>query len=162
MRFATLLLTFALTACGGSRPMAEVQSPTPELPQDQVAAIEGVVEQYRQAYEVVSLEALEGLYSQDLDLVLVYQGKEHRGWTSVQAFLTERLAGASSVRMGMKDVSIRDLGPGVAVVSARRESSIGDGAVTVTETGILTLVVQNQQGRWMVVAEHFSFPTSRS
>jgi uncharacterized protein (TIGR02246 family) len=139
--------------------MAEVESPTPALAPESVASIEGVVEQYRQAYEVGSAEALAALYSQDLDLVLVYQGQEHRGWTAVQTFLAGRLEGASSVRMSVKDVTIRELGEGAAVVTARRESSIGDGSVTVSENGMLTLALQNQQGRWMVVAEHFSYPT---
>tara|TARA_R110002073_G_scaffold336295_1_gene531829 strand:- start:27339 stop:27827 length:489 start_codon:yes stop_codon:yes gene_type:complete len=162
MRSSAIVLLFVLASCGASTPMAEVEAPMSTVPQDQQTAIRGVVEQYRQAYEVGSAEALHELYAKDLDLVLVNQGKVHQGWTSVQAFLTSRLEGASQVRMSIKDISIREFGPDGAILTATRTSSIGDGSVSVTETGVLSLVLQNQEGQWKVVAEHFSFPTSRS
>ena len=151
-----------LASCAGSRPEAAVAEPMAEVPDDKRAVIEGVLEQYRQAYEIAGIEALAELYSQDLDLVLVYQGQKHQGWTAVSEYLVKRLAGATTVRMSMKDVVIHEVGDVGALVTATRETSMGDGSVTVTDRGVLTLVLRNQDGRWMVVAEHFSYPTSRS
>lgn len=160
MRYAALLLLFAVSSCQARQVQTPVLAPAAEVPEDQKTAIEGVVEQYRQAYEVVSLEALSTLYSQDLDLVLVYQGQQHQGWTAVQAFLTTHFEGASEIRMGIKNVAIRSLGPDSVTVTAQRDSSIKNGAITVTETGMLTLVIQKRDERWLVVAEHFSYPPS--
>lgn len=162
MRCAALVLIAFLASCGASTPLAEVESPASTVPQDQQTAIRGVLEQYRQAYEVGSAEALHAVYSKDLDVVLVYQGKVHQGWTSVESFLAGKLEGASQVRMTFKDVSIREFGPDGAILTATRTSSIGDGSVSVTEVGALSLVLQNHDGQWMVVAEHFSYPTGRS
>jgi len=162
MRFPALLVLLVLASCGASQPPPPEEAPKPVTTEEQRTAVAGVVEQYRQAYEVASMDALASLYAQDLDVVLVYEGASYSGWSAVQAFLEKKLAGASSVRMAMKDVSIRGLGPDAAVVTATRESSIGDGSVTLTEKGVLTLVLEKQQGRWMVVAEHFSYPVGRS
>ncbi|MCP4446276.1 MAG: nuclear transport factor 2 family protein [Myxococcales bacterium] len=161
MRSAALVVVLFLAACGASQSKAAETVPVEVVPEDTRLAAEGVLEQYRQAFEIASIEALTPLYSQDLDLLLVYQGKEHRGWTAVLAFLTQRLNGVSSVRMSFKDVSIRELGTGIAMIHATRESSMGDGSITVSERGILTLILQNRDGRWMVAAEHFSYPTGR-
>ncbi len=162
MRCAAIVVLFLVASCGAATPIAEVESPAATVPEDQATAIRGVVEQYRQAYEVGSAEALYSLYAKDLDVVVVYQGQVHQGWTAVQAFLASKLEGASQVRMAIKDLSIREFGPKGAILTATRTSSIGDGSVSVTETGTLSLVLQNREGKWMVVAEHFSYPTGRS
>ena len=160
MRYAALLLVLAITSCQARQVQAPTQAPVVAIPEDQKTAIEGVVEQYRQAHEVSSLKALEALYSQDLDLVLVYQGQQHQGWTAVQTFLAARFEGADEVRMGIKEVAIRSTGPNSAIVTAKRDSSVKNGAITLTETGILTLALQKREGRWLVVAQHFSYPPS--
>lgn len=144
---------------GEEKAAAEPVAPAAD---DSARAIEGVVEQYRQAYEVRSLEALGLLYSQDLDLVVVFQGRAHRGWSQVEEFLAQRLEGATKVRMVIKDLSIQPLSPSSAVASATLESSIGDDAATVTERGTLTLVLRKVGEGWKLVSEHFSYPTGAS
>lgn len=161
-RIVLLLLASSAFACG-SRAVGEVSEPTSSVVTEDIAkAIEGAVEQYRQAYEVRSPEALSALYRQDLDLKLVFQGRLHEGWTQVETFLAARLAGASKVRMVVSDLRVQELGAMAALATARLESTIGDDASTVTEKGVLTLVFQKTSGSWLIVAEHFSYPTGPS
>jgi uncharacterized protein (TIGR02246 family) len=162
MRFPALLLLLGLAACG-SRQIAGTSGPEPaDVPEDMAQAIGGAIEQYRQAYEVHSVEALAGLYTRDLDLTLIYQGRRHQGWTQVESFLSARLEGATKVRMVIKELTVQPLGAEAAVASASLETTIGDDSTTVTENGALTLVFRNIAGKWMVVAEHFSYPPRAS
>lgn len=162
MPLPALLLLFVMAACG-ARSVGPVDDPAAtEVTEDVAKAVEGALEQYRQAYEVRSLEALGALYQQDLDLVLIYQGRSHRGWTQVEAFLANRLAGASKVRINIKDLAVQELGPTSAMATAKMETTIGDDATTVTEKGELSLVFRKIGDKWMVVAEHFSYPTGAS
>ncbi len=151
-----------MSACG-SRAVGPVQEPTTNEPgEDVVKAVQGAVEQYRQAYEVHSVEALAAIYSHDLDLSLVYQGRLFRGWSQVEAHLAERLSGASKVRMTIKDTSVQDLGGSSALATTSLEITVGDDATSVTETGTLSLIFQKSGDNWLVVAEHFSYPTGAS
>lgn len=162
MRMVGLLVVALLNACGAGQ-ARQVGQPAPEaVPEDVARAIEGAVEQYKQAYEVRSLEALGALYTHDLDVVSVYQGRTHQGWSQVEADLRMRLQDATKVRMVIKDLSIQALGSDVAVATAGLERSIGDDATTMTERGALTLVFRKIDDRWMLVTEHFSYPTGPS
>ena len=166
MRLVSVLAVIALLgACGAAQPK-QVEQPTPPVPEavpeDVARAIEGAVEQYRQAYEVHSPEALAGLYTHDLDVIMVYQGRIHQGWSQIEAAQRKRLQDASKVRMVISNLSIHALGTAVAVATAGLERSIGDDATTTTERGALTLVFRKIEDRWMVVAEHFSYPTGPS
>ncbi len=162
MRWVSLLAVAFLNGfCGGQAPKVEEPALAP-VPVDVARAIEGAVEQYRQSYEVNSLEALGQLYVRSLDVVSVYQGKTFQGWSQVEADQRKRLQGATKVRMVIADLSIQALGTEVAVATARLERTIGDDATTVTERGTVNLVFHNVEGKWLVVAEHFSYPTKSS
>lgn len=162
MPLPALLLLFVLAACG-ARSVGPVDDPAPtEVAEDVAAAIAGAVEQYQQAYEVRSQEALAALYQQDLDLILIYQGRAHRGWTQVKDFLESRLTGATKVRINIKDLIVQELGPASAMATAKMETTIGDDATSVTEKGELSLVFRKIGDKWKVVAEHFSYPTGAS
>lgn len=132
------------------------------VPADVARAIEGAVEQYRQAFEVVSPEALSELYTHNLDVVMVHQGRAHLGWSQIEAAHRARFQDVTKVRMVISSLSIQALGDEVAVATAGLESSIGDDATTTTEKGMVTLVFRKIEDRWMVVAEHFSYPTGPS
>ncbi len=64
--------------------------------------------------------------------------------------------------MVVSDLRVQELGATAALATARLESTIGDDSSTVTEKGHLTLVFQKIDGAWLVVAEHFSYPTGSS
>jgi ketosteroid isomerase-like protein len=155
--FAALALAAALPAAGcrsgGAPPAAEA----PAMPASQAAAVRGAVEQWRQAYEVRSLEALARRYAQAEDTVVVQQGGQTRGWTAISALLTERLARAKDVRVRLKDVVVVALGQGGASLVAGMTREVSDGVTTVTEEGTLTLTLRDAAGEWVIVAEHYSY-----
>lgn len=147
--------------CGAKAP--KVQEPVQAaVPENVARAIEGAVEQYRQAYEVHSVDALGEIFIHNLDAVSVYQGRAHYGWSQIQADQGKRLKDVTKVRMTITDLSIQALGPDTAVASAGLERTIGDDSSTVTERGALTLVFHKIEDRWMVAAEHFSYTTGPS
>jgi ketosteroid isomerase-like protein len=161
--FAALLLSLGLAVgLGGCRhgsravgaPAAAAESATPE---DVVAAGKRVVEQYRQAYEVKSMDALVPLYSQGLDVVLVQQGKALFGWSAVEARLKETVEGASAIHIRLGDVAVAALGSDAASVTAAMTREISEGSTTVQESGLLTLALHRDGERWLIVAEHYSF-----
>jgi uncharacterized protein (TIGR02246 family) len=159
MRWVSLLaVAFLNSFCGGRA--TKVEAPVSAVvPVDVARAIEGGVEQYRQAYEVRSVEALGELFIRDLDVASVYQGKIHQGWSQIQADQVLRLQDATKVRVIVTDLNIQALGDEVAVATAGLERTIGDDATTTTERGALTLVFHKQDERWMIASEHFSYPT---
>jgi uncharacterized protein (TIGR02246 family) len=158
---AALLVAFFIIACGGQP--RQVGKPAVEpVPVDVARAIEGAVEQYRQAFEVVSPEALGELYTHDLDVVMVHQGRAHLGWSQIAAAQRQRFQDVTKARMVISSLSIQALGEEVAVATANLESTIGDDATTTTEKGVVTLVFRKVEDRWMVVSEHFSYPTGAS
>jgi hypothetical protein len=159
---AAILLGLGLaagaTACRqGSRPAASPATAAVVTPDDVVAAGKGIVEQYRQAYEVKSLEALAPLYSQGLDVVLVQQGKALFGWSAVEARLEEVLGGASAIHVRVGDVAVTAVGSDAAAVTAAMTREISEGSTTVQETGILTLNLRRTEDRWLIVTEHYSY-----
>jgi ketosteroid isomerase-like protein len=148
-----------LAACGGRAPAPE--EPTPEkplTPAEVVAAGSGAAEQYRQAWEVRSFDALAELYAQDLDVIVVHQGESHHGWTAVQRYLKRLLGTAAEVHMKMSEVTVTALGPAGAAVAADLRREINDGTSAVIEDGSLTLALRKDGDRWLIVSEHFSFP----
>lgn len=150
-----------LAACGGRAPAPE--EPTSELekpltPAEVVAAGSGAAEQYRQAWEVRSFDALAELYAQDLDVVVVHQGESHHGWTDVQRYLKQLLGSAAEVHMKLSEVTVTALGPAGAAVAAELRREINDGTSAVIEEGALTLALRKDGDRWLIVSEHFSFP----
>lgn len=156
-----LLLALALApACGNRAPApaapAIAATPTPE---EVVAAGKGLVEEYRQAYEVRSVDALSGLYAHTLDVVLVHQGNERAGWTDVRSYLKELLEHATEIHLTLSDVAVTALGDdaATAVASVRRE--VSDGTTTVTTEGVLTLALRRTGSKWRIATEHYSYRT---
>ena len=157
-----LLLALALApACGNRAPApaapAVVATPTPE---EVVAAGKGLVEEYRQAYEVRSVDALSGLYAHTLDVVLVHQGREWAGWTDVQSYLKGLLQHAREIHLTFSNVTVTALGDdaSTAVAGVRRE--VSDGTTTVTTGGVLTLALRRTGSKWLIATEHFSYRTN--
>lgn len=159
MRLVTLLALALLGSSCGGQP-TKIAAPVSEpVPQNVTLAIEGAVEQYRQAYEVQSLEALGNLFVHNLDVVSIHQGQLHQGWSQVEADQANRLEDATKVRIVISDLNIQALGTDVAVATAGLERNIGDDATTTTVRGSLTLVFHKVAERWLVASEHFSYST---
>ncbi|MEO6774950.1 MAG: nuclear transport factor 2 family protein [Kofleriaceae bacterium] len=162
MRFAVpLVLVAALGALGGCA--REKQSgtvvETKELTPKQVTiATRGAIEQWRQAYEVRSIDALERLYAHDPDLVLVNDGVTLIGWSSVDAMLKDRLSRAKEIHIRLKEVEVTSIAPTAAFGVATMTRELSDGVTTVTEQGSLTLVFRKDPtAGWLIVGEHYSY-----
>ena len=163
MKPAVALFMLLLSACGlgGSRSTGPATPITPATPVGVVEAAKGVLEQYKQAYEVRSAEALGAIYAHTLDVSLVHQGEAQQGWTAVENYLRDRLVRAAEVRVKVTDVAIASLGDRGAVVTASMRQDINDGTSTVSEQGFLTLALRLEPGangdHWVIASEHFSF-----
>jgi ketosteroid isomerase-like protein len=152
-----LLLGVILAAgCPAKQGPAPVLGPPP-TPDEVVAAIKKQVEQYRQGYEVRSLEALTPLYAQTDELVLTVQGRSAVGWSLVKDGLKGLFETMSTIKLRIGEVSVVALGDGGAVATVRLVRVYGDGVTTSEETGTLTLVFRRVGADWQIVTEHFSY-----
>lgn len=153
---ALVTVCFAV-ACAHGKPVATAQTTRPVTPDAVVADGKATIEQWREAYEVRSLDALSRLYAHDAQLVVVTDGVPTVGWPQVQARLSDRLARAKEIHVRLKDVVVTSLAPTVASALATMSREIGDGVTTVTENGTLTLVLRNDADGWKIVVEHYSY-----
>ncbi len=158
MRKFGLAVMIALAAgCSGGAKGST--TPTDQAAGDAFAAVFRAVEQWRQGWEVRSLEALSPLYRQDGNTVVVYQGKAHVGWPQAQNYLRQTVEGARSVHLSLEEGQVTAIGGGGATYSARLIREISDGVLTVTDEGFLTMTFARAAGgdRWEIVSEHYSY-----
>lgn len=151
-----LLLLVALgchhgAGAGGSAPAA------PAAHGDAIDAARRALESWRQAYEVESFDALAALYAHEQNVVVVRQGVATVGWDAIAPTL-KALLGAKEIRVHIHDVQIATPGAGAAVVTAGMDREVSDGVTTISERGVVTLVLRAEGESWLVVAEHYSFP----
>ena len=148
------VLLLALAACPGPRGENTARLDTPK---DLSQAVRGAVEQWRQAYEIRSIDALEKLYAHDSGVVVVEDAQQLIGWPAVDAMLKDRLAHAKEIHVRLKDVQVAARGSVVATAVTTLSREISDGTTTVSEQGPLTLVLHNAGDGWRIVAEHLSY-----
>ena len=157
MRGLALALLAALAAC----PHEKAEEPTGPVrdstPKEVIAATRGAVEQWRQAYEVRSMDALQKLYAHDLDIVVVTDGLTLIGWSSVEGLLADRLSRAKEIHIRLKEIQVRAIATSAAFAVATMTREVGDGVTTVTENGTLTLVFRKDTAGWLIVGEHYSY-----
>jgi ketosteroid isomerase-like protein len=150
-----LALVAVLSGCTtGTRPAV---APPPAATSAEVAtAARGVLEQWRQAYEVRSVDALASLYAHDPGVSVVLDGTLSLGWAEVEPVLRDRVGKATAIHVRFKDISVGAVGLTGAVVVATLVLERGDATTSVTENGAVTLVLRNEGG-WLIVAEHYSY-----
>lgn len=151
---ALLVVALALTGC--PRGGGDTTPARPATPKDVVAAARATIEQWRQAYEVRSVDALGKLYVRDLDLVVVDNGQQVVGWTSVEGMLRDRFARYERIFVRLKDIQVQSLGPTAAVATAAMTREQGDDVTTISEGGALTIVLRKDGEQWRIVSEHYS------
>ena len=155
MRAAVLTLLIVACAHGGDAPQAPAK---PATPKEVVDAGRATIEQWRQAYEVRSLDALSKLYEHNPDVVVVLDGLPLIGWSSVEAMLRDKLARAKEIHVRLKDITVTSYAPVLAGAVAQMTREIGDGVTTVSENGTLTLLLHREDdGTWKIVSEHYSY-----
>ncbi len=149
-----VLVAVTLAGCGGG---AHPETPRAAAAGDPFSAVFRVVEQWRQGWQVRSIDALSPLYRHDDHTVIVYQGRSQRGWPSAQTWLRSQLAAAAVVHLRLEDGVVTTLGADSATFAARMDRELSDGAVTTTDLGFLTLTLVRVDADWQIVAEHYSF-----
>lgn len=165
MRLLALVLASSVIACTGACTgrggVDTLPAPASRGADEVVAAARGVVEQWRQAWEVRSVEALGALYADAAEVVLVHQGRAHVGYRAVEAALAARLDGVTGMYVKLDDLQVWAVGDDAAVVSAAITREVSIGATTVKEQGAITMTLAAAaDGRWEIVSEHYSFPTT--
>jgi len=160
MRHAAIIVV-ALVVAGCSRGKAETTPTRPATPKEVIASARATIEQWRQAYEVRSFEALAKLYVHDIDLVVVQDGLPIVGWTSVEDMLKDRLARSKKIVIRLKDIQVQSLGSTSATATASMTREVGDEITTVTESGALTIVLRKEADAWLIVTEHYSYKRGR-
>ncbi|MBA3457372.1 MAG: nuclear transport factor 2 family protein [Deltaproteobacteria bacterium] len=153
---AVLTVSVLLGGCPSSG-SAGAAGPSAATPKEVVAAAKATIEQWRQAYEIRSVDALSQLYARDLDLVVVQEGTTFLGWSSVEAMLKDRIARTGAIHIRLKDMQVITLAPDVASAFATMTRELTFEATTVTESGTLTLVLRKQGDRWLITSEHYSY-----
>jgi ketosteroid isomerase-like protein len=157
MRTAIVLVALVLGA-GCPKSKAEDTTPSkPATPKEVVAAGRATIEQWRQAYEVRSIDALAKLYTHDLDTVVVQDGQTLIGWSSVEGMLKDRIARSKQIHVRLKDIQVTSLSAEAAFAVATMTRELSDGTTSVSENGALTLVLRHDADAWRIVAEHYSY-----
>ncbi len=156
MRILLVALAILIAGCPGGKTRDPV-GPSATTPKEVVTAVKATIEQWRQGYEVRSVDALAKLYAHDLDLVVVQEGLTMVGWSSVEAYLKDRIARAGQIHIRLKDVQVVALGLEAASAVATMTRELTDGTTTVTESGTLTLVVRKTPDGWAISSEHYSY-----
>ncbi len=133
------------------------QAQASDSPAGVLAEVKGTIEQWRQAYEIRSMDALARLYAHEAGLTVVTDGTLQVGWVSIEAALDARIARATAIRVRIKDPQVTALGPAAAVATAAMAREITKGATTAAENGVVTLVLRRDDAGWVIVAEHYSY-----
>jgi uncharacterized protein (TIGR02246 family) len=149
------LALVAALAAGGCPPRST--APTVAPPLGLTAGVTGAIEQWRQAYEVRSMDALARLYSRDPSLVIVQDGARQLGWAAIEPALRGALERASAIRVRITELRVAALDAGAAVATGLMTRESTDGATTVTETGVLTLALRKDDTGWVIASEHYSY-----
>ena len=147
----------ALVLAGCPRGGSDTTPSRPATPKEVVASARATIEQWRQAYEIRSFDALAKLYAHDIDLVVVQEGMPLVGWSSVEGMLKDRIARYKEVHVRLKDIQVQSIAPTAAAATAAMTRELGDGVTTVSESGALTIVLRKEGEAWLIVTEHYSF-----
>ena len=117
----------------------------------------GAIEQWRQAFETRSLDTLAQRYTHEPSLVVVLDGNLWQGWPTVEPMLRARLARASDIKVRLRELDVVSLGPDAASAVALMTREATSDATTITENGVVTLVLRRTSAGWVIVAEHYSY-----
>jgi ketosteroid isomerase-like protein len=156
---AAFVVAVVVAACHPA-PAATTPNAAPPTPVEVDAAVKSRIEQYRQGYEVRSLDALAPLYSKTDDLSITVQGRTQRGWAQAQESLGGFLSKAVTVKVRVSELQVIALGDAGALATMSLHRSYGDGVTTVDEIGTLLLVFRRSGEDWLIVAESYSYASA--
>lgn len=117
------------------------------------AAFDALIEGIRQA----DADAVMGVYWNSPQLILFNNnGTVTKSWTQVRENRQSLYAKVSDVKLEVRDLNVRLLGPGAAVASCMWEQSQTASGQPERATGRLTIVFQRVSGEWKAVHAHTS------
>jgi ketosteroid isomerase-like protein len=157
--FAIAVLAAVAAGAGCPRGASGPAASGPSTPSAVVTAARATLEQWRQAHEIRSFDALAKLYLREIDLIVIHEGVAVLGWSAVEAMLKERLGG-SAIHVRLRDVHVSALGPDAAAAVATMSRERTEGTTTVQEQGTLSLALRRTDGEWVIVVEHYSYKRS--
>jgi ketosteroid isomerase-like protein len=153
---AAFVVALMVAGCGGGSKSGGGAVMTTPFADAEVTDVLRAVEQWRQASEQRSINALFALYDHGKQTTLVTQGQAFIGWDAVANELTSRFAAAKEVSYKLTDISVAPIGAG-AVATGQLVRELSDGVKTVNDRGTLTMALaKNADGAWLIVSEHFS------
>lgn len=155
-RIAVALALLAALAVAGCPPKPSAPAAT-LLPPEVAGTVKGTIEQWRQAYEIRSMDALAKLYTHDPGLAVVQDGARQLGWPATEQMLRAKLTRATAIRVRLTELQIAPLGPDAAVASAVMTRESTEGAATATESGVLTVALHKGDAGWVIASEHYSY-----
>lgn len=141
MRFATLLLSFALGSIANA-----------QAGEDEIRAEVG---RYVAAINRGDARAVAALYVNDPGSSSVGDGDIHRGWDRIAQLLGEAYERAGSIRMTTDSVTVFRLGSNAAIAVLRYQWLFGR-ASSQPVTGAMTLVYTRTRQGWRVAHDHTS------
>jgi ketosteroid isomerase-like protein len=164
----SFVLVAILAGCAAGSQRTEAPAPAAEqdgedalAPAQVREAARGAVEQYRQAYEILTFDGLAPLYLQGPEVEVIAQGVRHTGWDEVQAYLRDLLERANEVRLQIGELRVITLGSTGAIATAEIERSVRGPVTSVNASGVLSLTLRLEEGRWRIVSEHLSYTIER-
>lgn len=122
-----------------------------------IDGVKGAIEQWRQAYEIRSMDALARIYAHDAGLAIVQDGTVELGWAAIEPALRGKLERASAIHVRITDLAVAPLGSGAAVAYAMMTRESSDGITTVTEHGPVTFALRKDEPGWVIAGEHYSY-----
>jgi ketosteroid isomerase-like protein len=147
-----MMVALGVGGCGA----AAKTSTTTITPTDSATSALALLEQWRQAYEVRSVEALSKIYSPGKSLIVVAQGQRWNGWDNVSTVLKGKLDSAREVHITLNEVASQAIGS-TTLITATMVREISNGSTTVKETGVVTWGLELANNKWQIVSEHFSY-----
>jgi uncharacterized protein (TIGR02246 family) len=144
------------TAAPASRPAAgqtRAQRADAAATREVRAAFDALIDGIRKA----DAEAVMGVYWNSPQLILFNNnGTVTKSWSQVRSNRESLYAKVQDVKLEVRDVNVRLLGPGAAVVSCLWEQSQTADGQPERATGRLTLVFQKVSAEWKAVHAHTS------
>jgi ketosteroid isomerase-like protein len=125
------------------------------------AAVQATLQQWKDAYSQRDLDGALAVVAPDDDMVGIGTGPDEWrvGPAAFKAQLERDFAQAEALSVDYEPLVVSEAGP-VAWVAGRASVQARVGGQDVAMTGRFTAVLEQRQGRWLLMQTHFSLPAA--